>query len=90
MKTIGNIIVHTVAQCSLAKTCRKCSSIEDPVVVHRNGNYSLYCTGCGKFIKLASLDDKRHIYKSNVISDVDTPSTLRKLYVESEESMFVK
>ena len=78
---------YNIAKCTLGKTCPKCSSIADPIVVNRSTHHTLYCSTCGSYIKHASVEDKRNFYVDRVKVEDKTPVKVCTLYIESERTM---
>ena len=87
---MANTSRYTIAKCCHDKTCPKCSSIADAIVVNRSVHYTLYCSNCGAYIKHASEEDKRHTYLARVKVEDLTPMKVAMLYVDSEKTMTTK
>lgn len=81
---------YSIAKCCHEKSCPKCSSISDAIVVNRGPHYTLYCANCGAYIKHASEDDKRYTYLAKVEVEDLTPMKVAMLYVESSKTMTSK
>lgn len=87
---MGNTSRYNIAKCCVEKTCPKCGSIADAIVVNRGTHHTLYCANCGSYIKHASVDDKHHIYLAKAKVQDNTPVKVCMLYVESEKTMTTK
>lgn len=81
---------YNIAKCCIEKSCGKCNSIGDAIVVNRGTHHTLYCAKCGAYIKHASIEDKRHMYLANVKVEDLTPMKVCMLYVESSKTMTTK
>lgn len=79
---------YNIAKCSINITCKKCSSIANPIVVNRGTHSSLYCAECGAYIKHASAEEKKYIYVNHVKVEDGTPMKVYSLYIESSNTMF--
>ena len=77
-----------VAKCATEKTCKKCSAIDDAIVVNKGPHTTLYCGKCGSYLKHASISDKRYIYGVKIDITDETPIKVCTLYAESEKTMF--
>ena len=78
---------YKIAKCSIEKSCPKCSTMSDPIVVNRNIHYTMYCSKCGAYIKHASIEDKRYFYGTSVFVNDETPVKVCMLYIDSEKTM---
>lgn len=90
MKGMRNISRYNIAKCCVEKSCPKCKSIGDAIVVNRGTHYTLYCEKCGSYIKHASVTDKRYIYLAHVKVEDETPIKVCMLYIESSRTMITK
>lgn len=87
---MANKSYYRIAKCCTEKSCVKCNSIGDAIVVNRGPHYTLYCDKCGAYIKHASVEDKKHIYLARVKLEDLTPMKVCMLYVESSKTMTIK
>lgn len=85
-----NSSYYSIAKCCIEKSCPKCQSIADPIVVDKGPHQTLYCEKCGAYIKHASVDDKKHMYVTKVQIKDETPVKVCMCYVESEKTMIRK
>lgn len=90
VKDMPNTSRYNIAKCCTEKSCSKCGSIDDAIVVNKGTHHTLYCNKCGAYIKHASVDDKRHIYLAHVKVEDCTPIKVCTLYVESSKTMTTK
>lgn len=76
-----------VAKCVTGCKCNSCQSVSDSIAVMRGPHCSLFCSECGRFIKHASIDDKRYLYVSKVSITDETPMKVATLCIESRKTM---
>lgn len=81
---------YVIAKCGLGKSCKKCGSIDDPIVVNKGPHYTLYCASCGSYFKHASVEDKNNMYVKHVKVEDLTPVKVCMLYVDSQKTMTTK
>lgn len=78
---------YNIVRTGVQKTCHKCATTTDPIVVRGATHNTLYCFACGAYIKHANPEETGKSYLSHVEATLGTPLSAIFRYEDSENSL---